>query len=160
MLIDAVPRIVGEARRMIFMGRGSDRFVEELCALHPHVRSLVSSSGALPSQALAEHMAACDLLVQPYQDGVSARRGSVTAALALGIPVVTVSGESTEAEWHASGALRLVPAAGGADALVAGVEALCNDPATRSEFRVRSRHFYAEFFAIEHTVARLRSRVD
>ena len=40
-------------------------------------------------RALAQHVRACDVLAQPYPDGISSRRTSAMAGLALGVPVVT-----------------------------------------------------------------------
>ena len=50
-------------------------------------------------QALADHIGACDLLIQPYPDGISSRRTSAMAGLALGIPVITTTGSLTESLW-------------------------------------------------------------
>ena len=156
-LLDIVPRLLRNERRMLFMGRGSEQFVEELCATHPQLRGRIDGTGGLPAQQLADHIATCDLLVQPYEDGVSARRGSVTAALALGVPVVTMEGSSTESIWQRSGAVGLAPA-GSHDALVLAVERLAKDGAARAAMAVTSRALYAEQFSIEHTVSALRKR--
>jgi len=48
------------------------------------------------------------VLLQPYEDGVTTRRGSIIAALALGVPVVTTTGRMTEPLWRASAAVTLV----------------------------------------------------
>ena len=57
------------------------------------------ATGTLSPRALAEHVEACDLLVQPYPDGISSRRTSAMAGLALGVPVVTTTGHLTESLW-------------------------------------------------------------
>jgi glycosyltransferase involved in cell wall biosynthesis len=49
----------------------------------------VGVTGALPAAAIAAHLAAADLAALPYRDGASWRRGSLLAALAAGLPVVT-----------------------------------------------------------------------
>lgn len=49
----------------------------------------VTVTGALPAAAVAAHLAAADLVALPYRDGASWRRGSLLAALAAGLPVVT-----------------------------------------------------------------------
>ncbi|MCA1725465.1 MAG: glycosyltransferase, partial [Thermomicrobia bacterium] len=51
--------------------------------------AFVHRTGSLPAAEVAEALAASDLCVLPYRDGASPRRGSLLAALAEGIPVVT-----------------------------------------------------------------------
>ena len=64
---------------------------------HPQLAARIHATGTLSPQALADHIGACDLLVQPYPDGISSRRTSAMAGLALGIPVVTTTGQSHRA---------------------------------------------------------------
>ncbi|HET8632255.1 MAG TPA: glycosyltransferase [Thermomicrobiales bacterium] len=56
-------------------------------------------TGSLPAAAVAAHLRAADLAVLPYADGASWRRGSLLAALAAGLPVVT----TTPAPGHDAG---------------------------------------------------------
>jgi glycosyltransferase involved in cell wall biosynthesis len=151
-------RVVAPGRSMLFMGRGSDRFVKSLHGLFPNLRQRIHASGALEPQALANHLAACDLLIQPLEDGVSARRGSIMAAIALGVPVATVSGWATEPVWKSSSAVAL--AATNGDELVALIERLIGDPAARSALKIQSKRLYDERFAIEHTVDALYARLS
>jgi glycosyltransferase involved in cell wall biosynthesis len=43
----------------------------------------------LPEPAVSTYLQAADLMVMPYKDGVSLRRGTLMAALAHGRPVIT-----------------------------------------------------------------------
>ena len=43
----------------------------------------------LANEEVSVHLSACDLMIQPYPDGISARRTSAMAALAHERPVVT-----------------------------------------------------------------------
>jgi glycosyltransferase involved in cell wall biosynthesis len=151
-----VPRVMRDRRRtMLFMGRGSERFAADLLAEAPVLAGRIRGVGELPAQALSDHLAACDLLIQPFEDGVTTRRSSVAAALALGVPVATTTGWATEALWAASAAVGLAPAAS-FDALADVVDQLTCDSAARTEMGERGRALYRQHFAIEHTVAALR----
>jgi glycosyltransferase involved in cell wall biosynthesis len=156
-LMRVVPHVLPAGRTMLFMGRGSDGFAESLIAAHPELRGRVHATGGLAPEALAQHLAACDLLIQPFEDGVSARRGSVTSALALGVPVATTSGSSTESVWEESGAVALAPAGASAE-FIELVNRIADDPKARSEMGVRSKLLYAQRFAVQNTVTALHRR--
>lgn len=51
--------------------------------------AFVRKTGRLPSEDVAGALVASDVCLLPYRDGASPRRGSLLAALAQGIPVVT-----------------------------------------------------------------------
>jgi len=53
--------------------------------------ALIHRTGQLPAEEVAAALAASDVCVLPYRDGASPRRGSLLAALAQGIPVVTTT---------------------------------------------------------------------
>ena len=57
---------------------------------------------------LSAHIAACDLFVQPYPDGITSRRTSAMACLSQARPVVTTTGHLTEPLWAESDAVALV----------------------------------------------------
>jgi glycosyltransferase involved in cell wall biosynthesis len=76
----------------------------------PTVR--VITPGRLDAAAVAEHLAAADMFVAPYLDGVSTRRTTVMAALQHGLPVVGTDGPLTDDLLRESrDALVLVPVA-------------------------------------------------
>ncbi len=153
-----VPRIVRDRRRsMIFMGRGSERFAADLLASTPALTGRVHGTGGLSAQDLSNHLAACDLLIQPFEDGVTTRRTSVAGALCLGVPVATTSGAATEELWSATGAVALARAED-TDGLVALIDRLASDPVARGFLAREGRTLYRERFAIEHTVATIRRR--
>ena len=60
---------------------------------------------------MARHLAAADLFVAPFVDGVSTRRTTLMAALQHGLPVVGTDGRLTDDVLRRAGdALTLVPA--------------------------------------------------
>ena len=102
----------GHPRRIgLLIGQGGERFVAAHLA---HTGRLVAT-GELTAEEVSLHVQACDLMVQPYPDGVSSRRTSVMAALAHGRPVATTRGWLTESLWVDGGVVLApvdAPAAG------------------------------------------------
>lgn len=144
-----------ETRALLLLGRGSDSFREGLLRRDPELEPRVHASGALPPERLAAYLAACDLMVQPYPDGVNSRRGTLAAALRAGVPVATNSGWLTEPIWAESGALGLAPSEGASD-MQELVEALLADPARRTRLVGAGRELYRSRFDIGNTIAALR----
>jgi len=145
------PIVLGLRHRTLLVGRGSHDFRARLVAREPSVADRLIAAGELEPAAAAEHLAACDLIVQPYPDGVTTRRSSVMAGLALGAPVVTNAGELTEPLWAASGAVAL---ARGADAssIMRLADALAVDAARRAELSRRAGALYRDRFDVAHAV--------
>ena len=86
-----VPRLLATNETgcaVLLMGQGSEALLEELRGTHPRLANLVHATGTLALASLSRHLAACDLLMQPYPDGISARRTSAMAGLAHGLAVV------------------------------------------------------------------------
>lgn len=102
--------------------------------------------GTLDAAEAGNALAACDLVLAPFSDGLSTRRGSALAALQSGVPVV-----STETEWTDSCLRRreadgvfLSPVAAGSAAYAQAVrEALAGAAAAGR----RARDFHETFFA-------------
>jgi glycosyltransferase involved in cell wall biosynthesis len=140
---------------VLLIGQGSEALLEELWGTHPRLANRVHATGTLAPEALSRHLAACDLLVQPYPDGVSARRTSAMAGLAHGLAVVTTKGRLTEGLWQESGAVALAPA-GDDDALLDEVRRLLASPESRARLGEAARKLYRERFDISHTVTTLR----
>jgi glycosyltransferase involved in cell wall biosynthesis len=142
-------------RRALLVGRGGREFVVDLLRRHPKLAERVHAPGELPADTAAAHLAACDLLVQPYPDGVSSRRTSLMAGLALGLPIVTNEGPLTEPLWRDTCGVVLVADASPA-AFASATDRLSLDGKARAELGVRARALYAERFALKHTLKALR----
>jgi glycosyltransferase involved in cell wall biosynthesis len=143
--------------RALLLGRQGDAFGERLIATHPEFADRVSAPGVLSDEDLSRHVAACDIMLQPYPDGVSSRRTSVMAALAHGRPVVTTLGRLSESLWSGTGAVVLAPAADAAALGEAASALLCDTPRW-AEMSARGRAVYEARFALRHTIERLRGQ--
>jgi glycosyltransferase involved in cell wall biosynthesis len=143
-----------DGRRVLLLGRGSQAWRETVIRLYPELaRRLIARDSLAPAE-LAAHLAVCELLVQPYPDGVSTRRGSAMAGLALGRPVVTHTGHLTEPLWRELGAVALVEGTD-APALAAAAERLLSSPQERVALGARAAEVYQERFSLERTLEAL-----
>ena len=104
---------------------------------------------------LAAHLAACDLLVQPFVEGVTTRRTSLMAGLALGVPIVTNSGPLTESLWGDEQLVALVPV-NTPQALAERVDGILQDVSARQALGQRGKEGYARLFSMERTIEKLR----
>jgi hypothetical protein len=140
---------------ILLIGRHSDAMVSELTSRHPHLANRLHATGSLSAEEVSRHIHACDVMLQPYPDGVSTRRTSAMAALAHDRALVTTSGALTEAFWALDHAAILVPATD-STALAAAVAALLGDPMRRAQLGARAADLYRSRFDVVHTVKTLR----
>ncbi|MGH7177523.1 MAG: glycosyltransferase family 4 protein [Tepidisphaeraceae bacterium] len=150
-----LPRIMqAPSRHMLLIGRGGNAFLSDFLSRNPNCAGRIHTVLDRPAQEVAEHLAACDLVVQPYSDGLTTRRSSLMAALALGVPCVATRGHATEPGWSGSGAVAVVdPQPQAVEQAVA--ELLC-DGARRARMSLAARQFYREHFSIESVVRTVR----
>ena len=73
-----------EHRVGLLVGRNGAGFGERFAGDHPDLSGRVTATGDLPAGEVSAHLAACDLLLQPYPDGASCRRTSLMSGLAWG----------------------------------------------------------------------------
>jgi glycosyltransferase involved in cell wall biosynthesis len=143
-------------RVALLVGRGGPRFAQELESRHPALGGRLVATGALPAEQIAPHLAACDVLAQPFPDGVSSRRTSLMAGLALGLPTVTHAGPLSEPLWRDSAAVELVQA-GEVNGFAARVEALLAMPSQRAQLAQKARRLYQDCFSLDRTITGLRT---
>jgi glycosyltransferase involved in cell wall biosynthesis len=153
-LLSMKTRLAGKT--ILLMGMGSQDFCSALIRRVPEFENHIQATGPLASEELSCHLAACDLLIQPYPYGVSTRRGSFMAGLSHGKAILTTSGHLTEPLWLNSNAVGLAPYSDVA-AFTKQLEELCADPGRRASMALAARNFYLERFDISHTVAALRA---
>jgi glycosyltransferase involved in cell wall biosynthesis len=158
LLHEIVPRLMaGDSNRvLLLLGSAGERFRQDLMARHPDLGSRMVATGVLPGEDIAAHLAACDVLIQPYMDGVTTRRTTLMAGFALGMPIVTTAGRRTEPLWKQSDAVALAPGLS-ADAFIRETEALLADPLRRAQLRQNAAALYKQRFAIANTIRELRS---
>jgi hypothetical protein len=137
---------------VLLLGRGGERFAADALRRRPGCEGQMRATGGLAPQDLADHLAACDLLLQPYPDGVTARRGSLMAGLGLGLPVLSNRGPLTEPVWESLRAVALAddPTPG---AYAPHLDALLASADRRRDLARCGAEVYRRRFAIERTLA-------
>ena len=142
--------------RILLIGANSTNFRDRWVGANPELADKVYATGALTPDRLSLALQACDMMIQPYQDGVSTRRGSVMAALAHGRAVVTTTGVATEPLWAQSGAVAMAPV-DDHFALQSLIARMLADESERLRTESAAKKLYAQRFALGHTIAALRS---
>ena len=140
----------------ICAGAGSDAFVAGILAAEPALAGRLEASGRAPAADVADMLSSCDLLLQPFPDGVTTRRTSVMAGLINGRAVLSTAGHLTETVWRDTQAVEMTPA-GDARAYVAAALRLIADSDARAALGARGLDLYRDRFALEHTIHALRS---
>jgi glycosyltransferase involved in cell wall biosynthesis len=138
----------------LLLGRGGEHFAERLRASHPSLSARLHAPGELPPGQVSLNLQACDLLVQPYPDGVSSRRTSVMAGLAHGIPIVTTEGFLSEPVWAETNCVAL-SIANDSKNFVRVTEDLLADPDARAGLAERAETAYVQNFALARTLKEL-----
>jgi glycosyltransferase involved in cell wall biosynthesis len=144
------------ALSVLLIGNGGVEFRERMIERHRPFANRLHATGALAPADLSRSIAACDLMIQYYPDGVTTRRGSCMATLEHGRPVVTTSGHLTEPLWDESRAVAMVPV-NDLPAMTALVHRLIDDDHERQRLATAARELYDRRFDIRHTVSALRA---
>jgi glycosyltransferase involved in cell wall biosynthesis len=147
-------------RRALLVGRDSERFAVTLGQGDQALQGQIEATGSLEPDKIAAHLAACDCLVQPFIDGVSSRRTSLMAGLALGLPIVTNAGPLTDPVWKNCKAVILAPSPSANGLRDAVEDLLLTQPKRLSDLRRQAAAFYQTNFALSHVIQILRAGTD
>ncbi len=145
-----------QSARVLLIGRNGEKFRDDFVRAHPALESRVSATGVLAEPDVSIHIGACDVMIQPYPDGITSRNTSALAGLAHGKAIATTSGRYSEEFWQRSGAVFLAPDRD-AEALARGIIDLLNDRDRAKAMGCEAVKLYREIFDLEHTIAALRA---
>jgi glycosyltransferase involved in cell wall biosynthesis len=159
-LLDAIiPRLLHDCSKvaLLLIGPGGEAFRSLLLERYPAYSTRIHCAGQIDASdpRLSCHLSACDLMIQPYPDGVTTRRTSIMAPLSHGVPAVTTSGRQTEPFWRDCGALALAPV-GDTEAFVRTAQELIEDQEKRTRISTAATSLYHRTFDIQEIVATLR----
>jgi glycosyltransferase involved in cell wall biosynthesis len=156
MLMAIIPEILrnNPEHPILLLGRGNEAMRKRLVDAHPALKSRLHAPGMLEPYDLSSHISACDVMIQPFPDGVSTRRTSIMAALSHGRPVVTTKGHLTESLWGESGAVALAPAAE-VSAIAEMTRKLIVNRRERQMLGEKAKALYSRWFDVSLTVGTL-----
>jgi glycosyltransferase involved in cell wall biosynthesis len=141
--------------RILLIGRNSEKFRDSFVREHPAHASRVFATGPMPESDVSIHIGACDVMLQPYPDGITSRNTSALAGLAHGKATATTTGRFSEDFWPRSGAVSLAPDQD-ADALARATIGLLNDRDRAKAMGCAALKLYRDVFDLEHTIVALR----
>ena len=136
---------------VVCVGQGGQSFVNGMGGEASDASRRMVATGPLSSEEVAAVLRCCDVLVQPYPDGVTTRRTSVMAGLANEVATVSSDGPLTEPLWRASGAVVLAPAGDPARHAAHALQ-LLDDPSRRRAQATQGRELYDAQFSIDLVV--------
>jgi len=154
--LEAAIRTIARQRdevRFLLLGRGAQAFSRALA-----LGERVEACEDLPPTEIAALLKASTLAIQPFPDGISARRTSAMAPLALGVPVVTNDGFLSDSVWR-EGAVALAPA-GQPLELARLCSVLMDDTGQRLALGERGARLYRDSFSLERTLETVLSASD
>ena len=143
----------------LLLGSNSDRFARELNSQWPDLESRIHGTGVLSNRALSHRLAACDLALQPYPDGLSSRRTSLMNLISHGVPVVSNTGHLTESLWSDFNAVALATTTD-ASQLATMCSQLLIDVNGRRRLAQAGRTLYESKFDWPNHMAKLRNGAE
>jgi glycosyltransferase involved in cell wall biosynthesis len=146
------------SQTVLLMGIGSVEFRDALIRKEPGFRKLIEATGELNAEDLSCHVGACDLMIQPYPDGLSSRRTTLMVGLCHGKPVISTVGALSEPFWNYTDAVALVPQ-GDSERFIKVLQQLRADGTERVRMGLAARKLYGERFDMCRTIATLREAV-
>jgi glycosyltransferase involved in cell wall biosynthesis len=144
-------------RSAILLGRGGVGFRDCFTARHPELCGRVLATGELPPRELAARLRGCDVLLQPFIDGISSRRTSAMAGLANGVPLVSNLGLLSESLWMDARGIALASSPNSSALAAATETVLALGDEQRAEMGRRAAALYREWFSLDRTLSALRA---
>lgn len=142
--------------KFVFIGRGSREFLGHLEGQGVLPPGSAAASGELGPAEAACWIKACDVMVQPYPEGVTSRRGSFMASVALGKALVTNLGRHSDEIWriHIGTAMEVTekPDAG---QLLHAIGRVILDGALRRRLECGATLLYQREFSLDRTLQSL-----
>ncbi|HEY7294539.1 MAG TPA: glycosyltransferase [Dehalococcoidia bacterium] len=138
----AVNRVARSGRRVLFLNLGGN--TPELRGLDAGIPAI--RPGFIPADALAGMIAASDIFLAPFADGISTRRTTVMAAFQQGTAVLGTWGSHTDRILRMAPESVCLTPVGDPAAFAAEAVALAADPERRHALGTAARRLYERSF--------------
>jgi glycosyltransferase involved in cell wall biosynthesis len=140
---------------ILLLGRGGDEMRNRLVRANCVFARRIAAPGALALADLSCHLSACDLMIQPYPDGITTRRTSAMAVLSHGRAMVTTSGHLTESLWAETRAVAMARV-GDVEQFRQLTACLLRNDGSGNRLGHGARELYQTRFSLDHTITALR----
>jgi len=144
--------LAGSTFDVLLIGPGAG-LIEGFLRKYPAFKGRLRTSGRVDAVDAAPYFYHCDVLLQLYPEGACPARGTLMAALASGVPVVTTAGPLTGSLLASSGALAFSDSH--PEAIRETIDALLADKAAARSLGAAARRLYENHFDINVTLAML-----
>jgi glycosyltransferase involved in cell wall biosynthesis len=125
----------------------------------PGLEGLYREFGHLEDAAVSHALSAVDLMVLPFEDGVSERRSSASTSLAHGVAVLTTRGESTGSTLRSARFLAMADASD-PEGFREAAASLLADPARLHALGDSGREAYGRLWSWDVVADRLAPHLD
>ncbi len=152
----AAARAAGHRPVLLYLGPDVAAFAAAAAA-----GTRVIADGAMPAEELSRRLAAVDVFLSPFEDGVSTRRGSFLAALQHGLPTAGTLGAYSDPVFRqTAGRAALLGDAGDDHCLDANTVRLLGDAGLRGSVGAAAAELFERAFAWPVLVRRMTDALD
>jgi hypothetical protein len=141
---------------VLLIGRDSEKCRERIVNAAPQYAERIQATGAIDMDAVVSLIRECDVMLQPFPDGITVRNTSALLSLACRVPLVTNHGPLTEQVWACSRAAILAGAPDAAQLAARTLDAL-DDASMRQAVAAAGARLYYEQFDIHRAVSLLKA---
>lgn len=153
MLLSFLPNLLENNPLMmiLLLGSGSENFYNDFILRYPNLKKQMRAFGYLPSKELSNYLSLCDVMFQPYPEGVNSRHTSAMAGLCHGIPLVATCGKMTEPIWFENESVKLI-STGNEKGLMEALKNILVHDTEKNRLSEAAKKFYEKNFSWERTI--------
>ena len=153
----AATREAGLPAHLLLVGSDASRLRSQASNLYSALAPYIVCTDKLPAAEVSRCLQLIDLYLLPLLDGVSSRRGTLTAALAHGLAIVGTHGRSTD-DWMRHAPALCLTRAGDRYAFTEAVVQIAQHPEQQQKLQQEAALLFQERFtwgAITHSYEKL-----
>lgn len=143
-------------RFFLCLGRNSSDFVAKFKKFYPYLEAQIEATGELDYPAVSAHIQACDIMIQPYPNGITAKNTSLLTSLSHEKAILTTKGPRTESFWLNKNCLSLYEENSELDFLEK-FDSIIYDSSIKKSLEKKAGQTYKNFFSPNKTIQKLLS---